>query len=487
MRRRRCQFFRPLLSAYLDGEISGEERRKLLAHLAECEDCRLWLEDYLHLRERLRHLPPTPPPPRHLEHDLWQRLGQAERHQSRSHRIRLMVATSALGLLVILVALLTGNLGLQRIQPPRVVASSPAGSTSQLWPIYQPIEIVFSKPMNHESVLGNLRISPPGEQERLPISWEDTKLIIGANEHQRVALLPDTNYQIAILPDAQDAWGQRLGTSFTLTFRTTSAIVQVRETPTLPTPVPTSTPPQALPAPAPEATMVSQVEPTPSVSPPPQAPAPSGPAPKPVTPTQPVESGLTPATPEPVAATATPTPVPTLVPTPVPTPAPTPTAEPTPATPEPIPVTGAFAHVYWGNPTVQAKLGSPQSPAYTVNAIELAFQRGFMLERFDTLTIYILKASGKWLSLPEPKPIDPPLEFRPVEANLWIPGGAFGQIWDSHQLGEPLGYATESTLHVMPAGARIQSFEHGILILSDRGFVYALYNDGTWQQFPAPK
>jgi hypothetical protein len=51
-------------------------------------------------------------------------------------------------------------------------------------------------------------------------------------------------------------------------------------------------------------------------------------------------------------------------------------------------------------------------------------------------------------------------------------------------LAESLGYATEGDVHVMSTGARIQQFEHGTLILSDRGFVYALFDDGTWQQFP---
>ena len=107
-----------------------------------------------------------------------------------------------------------------------------------------------------------------------------------------------------------------------------------------------------------------------------------------------------------------------------------------------------------------------------------------MLERFDTLEIYILDAAGSWTRIPEPQPVDPPLEFRSVEPNLWAPGGAFGQVWEEKALAESLGYATEGNVHVMSTGARIQQFEHGTLILSDRGFVYALFDDGTWQQFP---
>lgn len=480
----RCRSYRPLLSAYLDGDLSDEERQRLLAHLAVCEDCRARLHQYQRLREQLRRLPPSPPPPRSLQRDVWKRLVE-ERKSTPRTRTRLALATSALGMIVLLIALVTASIGFQRTQPPRVVASNPATSSTQRWPIYQPVEITFSKPMNEESVLNNLRISPPGERQRLPISWNGTTLIIGADAERRVLLLPDTVYRIAILPDAQDRWGHPLGTPFVLTFQTTSAVAHVQETPTpapTPSPKPMATPrenvaepassPTAIPAGAPAQAVptVAPIVPEPSQnrsSDQPQIPAPPPPP------------------------TPSPTPIPVPTPTPLPsstapeaTPSPTVVPSPTPGTPEPIPVTGAFARVYWADEAIQKRLGQPVSPAFTVNAAELAFQRGMMLERFDTLHIYILDATGTWSSVPEPQPVDPPLEFRSVEPNLWAPGGAFGQVWEEKALAPSLGYATEGDVHVMSTGARIQEFEHGTLILSDRGFVYALFADGTWQQFP---
>jgi hypothetical protein len=483
----RCRSYRPLLSAYLDGDLSDEERQRLLAHLAICEDCRARLHEYQQLREQLRRLPPSPAPPRDLQREVWQRLEEAERKRPPAARARFALATTALGLVVLLIALVTAGLGLQRSQPPRVVASSPAASFDQRWPIYQPVEIVFSKPMNEETVSANLRISPPGERDRLPLSWRGTTLVIGADEQRRVALLPDTVYQIAVLPDAQDRWGNPLGSTFVLTFRTSSAIVHAQETPVAtppppvaPTPTPAAPEPAVVVTPAPVATATPSI-PIPSVpratgdepTVRPSAPGPSAPAVPPPTPTPP---------PTPVA---TPTPVPPA-PSPEPTvsPSPTPGASPTPATPEPIPVTGAFARIYWADQALQQRLGQPLTPAFVVNAAELAFQRGIMLERFDTLQIYVLDASGRWTSVPEPAPADPPLDFRPVEADLWLPGGAFGQVWEELSLAASLGYATESDVHVMPSGARVQRFENGTLISSDRGFVYALFADGTWQQFP---
>ncbi len=40
-----CKAYEPLLSALLDGELEGPERRAVEAHLAECPACRAYLED----------------------------------------------------------------------------------------------------------------------------------------------------------------------------------------------------------------------------------------------------------------------------------------------------------------------------------------------------------------------------------------------------------------------------------------------------------
>jgi anti-sigma factor RsiW len=41
-----CERVRELVSPYLDGELSGEERRVLAAHLGECRDCSVQLSDF---------------------------------------------------------------------------------------------------------------------------------------------------------------------------------------------------------------------------------------------------------------------------------------------------------------------------------------------------------------------------------------------------------------------------------------------------------
>ena len=48
-----CEAYRDRISAYLDGELTGEERRELLAHLEICGDCRMYLDSELAIREAL--------------------------------------------------------------------------------------------------------------------------------------------------------------------------------------------------------------------------------------------------------------------------------------------------------------------------------------------------------------------------------------------------------------------------------------------------
>ncbi len=502
MMSRECESMRPLISAYMDGELTPTEEAQLQQHLAECSYCRNLLEEYRQLRDQLRYLPPAEPPP-HLRQQIWhetveQEVAQRGRHRPWAIRPRLSFSTAALSIAVLVVLALLLSLGYQRALPPAVAGSSP--TDGQLWPIYQPIEITFNKPMDHQSVIENLRIAPAAERERLPVSWRGTTLIIGADQTQRVSLLPDTVYTVAILANAQDQWGHPLGQDWVLRFRTTSVIAG-QNTPT-PPPAPTKTPPPPSPTPTPAQ---AQVEPTQLPAP---APTPTSLPSTPPESRQPTQQPVAPTatTPPPPPAlsptpTATPTPAPTstpeptsapeLTPTPQSTPAPeaTPTPEstvtPVPVTPEPIPVTGAFGQIYWGNESVQQKLGQPLAHAYTVSATEMDFQRGLMIERFDTATIYVLVADGTWFPVPDTWAPDTWPTAQEVEPNLWSPGGYFGAAWRDQALQGTLGYAIEPEAHLMAEGARIQEFEHGILLLSDRGFVYMLLESGTWEQFPA--
>ncbi len=496
MKSRECESMRLLISAYMDGELSPEEEEQLHQHLAQCSQCRNLLADYQRLRNHLRFLPSSPEPPPQLRQQVWRRTVQRELAQ-RAKRgpgvlfLRPSFSTMALSVAVLVVLALVLTVGYQRALPPAVAGSSP--QDGQVWPIYQPIEITFNKPMNHQSVLAHLRIAPAAERERLPVSWRGTTLVIGADHEQQVSLLPDTVYTVAVLAGAQDQWGHPLGKDWVVTFRTTRVIAGQQ------TPTPSRATPELSPTATPE---LAQVEPT---QPPMPTPTPSPSPTTVVKPDQPEQSSPVPQKTPPPAPTVTPTPLPAATPTPAstpeitptpepsptptPAPSPSPTPEPTvspvPTTPEPIPVTGAFAQVYWGNETVQQKLGQPLEYAYTVSATEMGFQRGLMIERFDSLVIYVLVSDGTWFPIADTWAPETWPTAQEVEPNLWSPGGSFGAAWRDQALQPMLGYAIEPQAYLMTQGARIQAFENGLLLLSERGFVYMLLENGTWEQFPA--
>ena len=50
---KKCEEFAPLLSAFVDGELTEEERAEVLAHVSECEKCRRLLGELTALHAAL--------------------------------------------------------------------------------------------------------------------------------------------------------------------------------------------------------------------------------------------------------------------------------------------------------------------------------------------------------------------------------------------------------------------------------------------------
>jgi len=149
-----------------------------------------------------------------------------------------------------------------------------------------------------------------------------------------------------------------------------------------------------------------------------------------------------------------------------------------------IPVTGAFGSVYWANNDVQSKLGAQESPEATLSAAELGFQRGTMYERFDQSEIYVLFSNKQWYKRADTWTAADGDGGGPApEDQLWIPEKSFGEVWNSDpNLASTIGYSVNQHAHVM--GGIVQQFAHGIMLYSDQGFVYVLYDDGTWELYP---
>ena len=51
-----CEEFAPLLSAFVDGELTEDERAEVLAHVSECEKCRRLLGELTALHAALGEL-----------------------------------------------------------------------------------------------------------------------------------------------------------------------------------------------------------------------------------------------------------------------------------------------------------------------------------------------------------------------------------------------------------------------------------------------
>jgi hypothetical protein len=500
---------------------------ELHKHLASCDDCRRIFDEYQRIRAGFRDLPPSPPPPPDLAQSVWSETVDRT-PPSRLRRVmgetttRIGLTTAAILAVVIVVSAFLLVRGYNQNLPPS--ATYNVANAGQSWPLYQPIEIEFNKPMDHKSVEDSLQIFPPGERGRIPLSWDHNTLIVGASSSKSALFLPDTSYQVIVLAGARDRYGHALADNLTVSFHT-SSIADAAQTPTA-TPAGssqvTATPGQSqqsaivppaqtkstpVPTPAGQSTASSTRPSVAATASPTKAQTPS-PTPTKATAT-PENSGNMVSTPT-RAPTATPTQGATPVETPSGTPstaataAATPAATPSPtdqtaaaspvasatpsdetATPTVIPVTGAFGSVYWANSDVQAKLGNAQAPEAHLNAAELGFQRGTMYERFDTSQIYVLFADKQWNQYPDTwtaaegegggvSPDDP---------QLWMPKGSFGKVWNSDpNLSNSIGYAVNPDWHLM--GGVVQEFANGIMLYSDQGFVYVLYNDSSWMLYP---
>lgn len=519
---RRCEErYHELISNYLDGEISAEDRTELLGHLSTCEDCRQTLQAYRAIASKLRSLPPAQPPDDLTASIYAETIG--------SRRRRLFLLTGRVGYsvaavaAVVLIFVIAGYLiltGYQRSIDPSIVSSAPHNAT--IWPQHRPIKITFNKEMDHASVESALTIVPSSEKDRLSIDWNGNTLVIGENQ----LLKPGASYSISIGADATDKWGQHLGHAFNLQFETSDSVARIEdptEAPTAvpsPTAEPTEVPPTPTEKPSPTATEPAFAPPPTTTPSPTEAPTQAAPS---STPTNPANSpgpggeSLAPTAEPPPTATATevapepsPTPQPTATPKPSPTatattpPTPSPTQSPTatatatpptqtPAstatpsatgTPEPFGVIDAFGSVYWSNQDVQDRLGKPTATATPLTAHELDFQHGAMILREDVGKVYVIESIGRWSELSEPSGEAPEPVAGDVEGT-WQPGGLIGLAWQSEPwISDTIGLALAEDAAVFDS--QVQTFENGFMILSHSGQVYIFYSGGTWELYSNP-
>ncbi len=520
MFRRECESIRPLISAFFDGDLTPSESTILHKHLADCTECRAIVDEYQRIRSDIRELPQNTPPD-NLANTVWSETVKRPRPTGIRRFFGATTAkvglstVAALAILAVISAFLVVR-GYNQGITPSIASSEP--TTSQNWPVYQPVKIVFNKPMNHQSVEDNLQIWPPGERDRIPMSWQGNTLVLGSSSSQSTLFLPDTAYQVVVLGTAQDAYGHALGQTWSISFTTSTVAQSQTPTPTAtstenPTTQPTHEPAIAAVSPTPTKTSndgaqstatsggtgsdqgsTGQATPTAPASTPTAtqstAPTPTATPTKTATATSTATTQPTPTvTPPPATPTVASTPTETPA-TPVATPAATPTetqvADASP-TADVIAVNGAFGSVYWAHQDVQNKLGAPTDVEAAMNASELGFQRGTMYERYDTGEIYVFFSSNQWSpAVDNWTPADGEGGGAGPDAGLWIPKKAFWKVWSSDpNRAATIGYAVDQDAHLMDnGGGSVQPFAHGIMLYSDQGFVYVVYDDGTWALYP---
>ena len=99
-----CERVRPLISAYIDGDVTAAERQRVLSHVRGCPECAALLADYRQTRGRLRSLPPVEPPPR-MKREVWERIEAApDRRWSWGALARSLAGVAAAAAAALLVA-----------------------------------------------------------------------------------------------------------------------------------------------------------------------------------------------------------------------------------------------------------------------------------------------------------------------------------------------------------------------------------------------
>jgi len=169
-------------------------------------------------------------------------------------------------------------------------------------------------------------------------------------------------------------------------------------------------------------------------------------------------TGKTPASPTPTPmAQTTPTEVPSVISCPI------------------APVRG-FGKLYAENPSVANGLGCARETEHVAEMAIQLFEGGRMLWRGDRKEIITLLDSGRWRRYAD--------TFDERETGTPVPGEpvrGFGKVWrEQPDLRAALGTAIEAEHGI---GAVVEEFEHGLLVWTADRLIYALYSDGSWEQY----
>ncbi len=126
-------------------------------------------------------------------------------------------------------------------------------------------------------------------------------------------------------------------------------------------------------------------------------------------------------------------------------------------------------------------LGCAMASGAETGAAFQPFERGSMLWREDERLIYVLQGNGTWASYEDtwtPDQGEPDLS---PPQGLYAPVRGFARVWVFGLEGppSPIGWGTAPERGY---AAVVQPFARGLLLSGADDEVYALYNDGTWEE-----
>lgn len=421
-----------LISAYHDDALDDAERRMVEEHLARCPSCRERLAAYATLGGGIR-AGVDPPVPATLD----ARAAKLLKTRSAGRRVNARArAPSPRGGLIggwaarvgfavaVLVVLVVGAVALRQpagfgTSGATVAAAYPCSDPSQC-----AIAVRFDGPVDHAAVEKSVQINPP-----LPVSftWQDDTVLIKPTK----PLQAQESYTVRIQPETARRGGA-------ISFAATPTPVALRFVvggTNAPVVMAATASPAAAATPTSPAVVVAQANTSPTSAPP--TPRPSSPA---------------------VSAMAVST-----------TPRPT-------STPCAVKPVRGFGTLYQAQQKVAARLGCASAAEAGVEMFVQPFEHGRLLWRADRREIIALLGDGHWSTYPD--------TFNGTETVTPAPGEpirGFGKVWrETPTLRAAIGAATSPE---QPIGGAIEDFEHGTLVWTADRVIYALYSDGTWEQF----
>lgn len=210
-----CERLRPLLSAYLDGELDPERYDLVVDHLAACPDCARLLGDFRALGQDIRALRDDPVP-----------AGMRDEFRTRLRQRRnwptLIVPQLAGSLLsiVFVIALVALAIGMSRaIQQMKalghaaeIVASYPLDGATDV-SLDTKLTLTFARPMDQVSVEEAIHITP---EVQLAFAWQGKALTVVPF----VDWQPATTYTLTVANTAREVEGALLEEPISLRFTT---------------------------------------------------------------------------------------------------------------------------------------------------------------------------------------------------------------------------------------------------------------------------